>query len=29
MLVDQTQALALAWGQEVDSGHHALEGNGV
>jgi len=25
MLVDQTQALALAWGQKVDSGHYALE----
>lgn len=25
MLVDQTQAFALALGQEVDSGHHTLE----
>ena len=28
MLVDQTQAFALALGQKVDSGHHALEAHG-
>ena len=29
VLVDETQALAFARGQDVDSGHHALEAHNI
>ena len=28
MLIDQTQAFALAWRQKIDSGHNPLEAYG-